>query len=115
VFKLYYQNLMQVSPSRNIDQNQDANFKVWLSDQEIFFNKLRAKDAAAFKILYKQYAAAIYGSIIRSITDEKKARLILEQTFCEVWQSFSAYDETKVSVFTWIYQISSRNIKKIAL
>jgi DNA-directed RNA polymerase specialized sigma24 family protein len=105
---------MQVSLSRNNDPNQDANLKVWLSDQEIFYNKLRAKDAMAFKILYQQYAAAIYGSIIRSVRDEEIAKLILEQTFCEVWQSLPEYNETKVSVFTWIYQIALRKVKKIA-
>ncbi|WP_316844322.1 RNA polymerase sigma factor [Pedobacter psychrodurus] len=106
---------MQVSLSSNINPNHDANLKVWISEQGILFNRLRAKDAAAFKILYQQYAAAIFGTITRSIKDEEKAKSILEQTFCEVWQAFPEYDETKISVFTWIHQIASRKIKKITL
>jgi len=106
---------MQVSLSRNINPNQDTNLKTWLSDQGILFNKLRAKDAAAFKVLYHQYAAAIFGCIIRSVKDQEKARSILEQTFCEVWQSFPEYNETNVSIFTWIHRIASRKIRNFAL
>jgi DNA-directed RNA polymerase specialized sigma24 family protein len=106
---------MKVSLSSNIDPNKDANLKIWLSDQEIFFNKLCANDITAFKMLYQQYASAIYGSIIRRVGDEEKAKLILEQTFCEVWQSLSEYNKIKVNIFTWINQIASQKAKKIAL
>jgi len=101
---------MNVSINRVIDQ--DANLKVWLSDQEFLFSRLRAHDARAFKMLYQKYAAAIYGSIIRQVSDEEKAKSILAQTFCDVWQSFANYDETKLQIFTWINQLAVQNIKK---
>jgi len=101
---------MNVSINRVI--GQDANLKVWLSDQEVIFSKLRAHDVIAFKMLYQKYASAIYGSIIRQVSDEEKAKSILTQTFCEVWQSFADYDETKLRIFTWINQLAVQNIKK---
>jgi len=101
---------MDVSVNRIVDQ--DALLKVWLSDKELFFNQLKNRDISAFKLLYQQYAAAIYGAIIRKVSDEHVAKLLLEQTFCEVWQSFPEYNQTKSSIFTWIHQIASRKIKK---
>ncbi|WP_316824873.1 hypothetical protein [Pedobacter miscanthi] len=101
---------MNVSVNRIVDQ--DVNLKVWLSDQEMLFNRLRDQDAAAFKVLYQQYAGAIYGAITRQVSDEEKANSILTQTFCEVWQSIASYDETKLRIFTWINQIAAQNIKK---
>ncbi|GAA4197363.1 hypothetical protein GCM10022289_04480 [Pedobacter jeongneungensis] len=101
---------MNVSVNRILDQ--DASLKVWLSEQEVLFGRLRVHDVAAFKMLYQKYAAAIYGSIIRQVSDEEKAKSILTQTFCEVWQSFASYDETKLRIFTWINQLAVQNIKK---
>lgn len=92
--------------------NHDSNLKVWLSDEEIFYNQLRNQDGKAFKVLYKRYAAAIYGSIIRKVNDEEKAKLILDQTFSELWRNFSDYDATKLRIFSWINQIALQNIRK---
>ncbi|WP_293311901.1 RNA polymerase sigma factor [Pedobacter sp. UBA5917] len=101
---------MNVPVNRIVDQ--DSSLKVWLSNEEIFFDQLRNQDGKAFKLLYKQYAAAIYGAIIRKVNDEEKAKLILDQTFCEVWKSFDLYDATKLRIFSWIYQITLQNIRK---
>ncbi|MGM9477373.1 RNA polymerase sigma factor [Pedobacter sp. GSP4] len=105
---------MQVFVNPISNKSQGADLKVQLSDQEVFIKRLRAKDADAFKILYQKYAAAVYGNIIRSLNDEPKSKLVLEQTFCHLWDSFSGYDERKMSIFTWINQITLRNIKLMA-
>jgi len=110
----YYQFIMYVSMNRIEDQNQNEGLQVWLSDQEILFRSLRNQDSTSFKILYSQYSAAIYGSIIRKINDEEIAKTILIQTFAEVFSGFSSFDEKKLRVFTWINQIALKNIKQIA-
>lgn len=101
---------MDLSVNRFIDQ--DVNLKVWLSDQEMFFNRLRNQDIEALRVLYKQYAGAIYGLIIRKVGSEESAKLILDQTFCTVWNNFSDYDATKLRIFSWISQIAMQNIRK---
>ncbi|WP_431292459.1 hypothetical protein [Pedobacter sp. P26] len=83
-----------------------------LSGDKLFFTTAIADDRDAFKSLYKRYSAAIYGNIIRRVGDEEKAKLILEETFCEAWHSFPQFDETKFRIFTWINQFAIQNIKK---
>lgn len=101
---------MDASVNQFVDQGVSLN--VWLSDQGVFFNRLRNRDIEAFKILYKQYAPAIYGVIVRKITDEERAKLILDQTFCELWHHFSDYDATKLRIFSWMSQIAIKCIRE---
>lgn len=103
---------MQLLSKSLIDQKQQVGHKANLSGDELFFIELKRHDCAAFKKLYKRYSAAVYGNIRRNINDEEKAKLILAQTFCDVWQSFSLYDETKFRIFTWINQFALQNVKK---
>lgn len=105
---------MLVSPNPLINQKPDSSLNFWLSEQGMFISRLRDQDTSAFKFLYKQYSAALYGAIISRVSDREKAKLILECTFCEVWHSFSKYNETKIRIFTWIYQIALQKIKEMA-
>ncbi|ARS38549.1 hypothetical protein CA265_02170 [Sphingobacteriaceae bacterium GW460-11-11-14-LB5] len=103
---------MQPLSQRVIHQKQSADQQAGLSGDELFLIALKTHDPATFKVLYKRYSAALYGNIIRRVRDEEKAKLILEQTFCEAWQSFSQFDQTKFRIFTWINQFALQNIKK---
>ena len=73
----------------NVVNQQETSYSlnIRLSDQEIFLNNLRAGDSEAFKSLYKQYAAAIYGIVRRKVTDEHTAELILEKIFIDVFEA----------------------------
>jgi len=93
----------------------NVGHKTGLSGDKLFFTTAKVHERDAFKALYKKYSAAIYGNIIRRIGDEEKAKLILEQTFCEAWDSFPQFDETKFRIFTWINQYALQNIKKSIL
>ncbi|WP_231426268.1 RNA polymerase sigma factor [Pedobacter sp. Leaf250] len=101
---------MQLSTPLILDQETDLKLKVWISDQKIFLDRLRAKDEAAFKILYQKYASAVYGIIVRSSCEQNKASMVLESVFLEVWNTISLYDENKIKLFTWINQIATKNI-----
>ena len=49
--------------------------------------------------------------MIRSkIADEHAAEIILEKIFLDFWNSISGYDETKFKIFTWLHQITNRQI-----
>jgi len=104
---------MQPLYQKVILQKQNVGHDAGLSGEEVFFTALKTPhDFTAFKALYKRYAPAIYGNIIRSVEEEEKAKLILEKTFYEVWQYFSQFDEGKLRIFTWINQFAVQNIKK---
>jgi len=102
---------MQATIHHSNDQKTDSNLKVWISDHEIFLNCLRTQDEIAFKSLYKQYSAALYGNILRTVKEDARAKYILECTFVEIWNSISLYDETKIKLFTWLNQIAGKHIK----
>lgn len=95
-----------------IVNQQEAGYglNIQLSEHEIFLNGLRSGDPEAFKTIYKQYAAAIYGMIRSKIADEHAAEIILEKIFLDFWNSISGYDETKFKIFTWLHQITNRQI-----
>ncbi|GGG96459.1 hypothetical protein GCM10007422_07860 [Pedobacter zeae] len=96
-------------------QKQNVDQDAGLPGGEFFFTALKTPDLLAFKALYKKYSPAVYGNIIRSVKEEEKAKLILEKTFCEAWQYFSQFDNTKLRIFTWINQFAVQNIKKYNL
>lgn len=99
-----YQSITHQKPSVGIEAD--------LSDDKFFFTMLQAYDSTAFKALYLRYSAAVYGNIIRQVDNEEQAKLILEQTFCEAWQSFPEFDKTKFRIYTWINRFAIQIIKK---
>ncbi|WP_145856348.1 hypothetical protein [Pedobacter suwonensis] len=107
--------LMQPLYKRNTHQEVNVGGNADLSDDQFFFTTLQPYDGAAFKALYQKYSAAIYGNIIRHVDNEEKAKLILQQTFCEVWEAFPQFDQTKFRIFTWINQFALQAIKKFTL
>ena len=98
--------------SFNVVNQQETSYghNIRLSDQEIFLDNLRIGDPAAFKALYNQYAAAIYGIVRRKVADEHTAEIILEKVFIDVFTSIALYDEAKFKIFTWLHQIAHRQI-----
>jgi|GEM_PF-876572 len=94
-------------PSINLQQ-EDKNLKAWIIGQDVFPQKLKMQDVLAFKSLYKQYAASLYGSIIRTVTDEQKAETILQETFIEAWEFLPKYNESQCKMFTWLNRIAKQ-------
>ncbi|WP_131535869.1 RNA polymerase sigma factor [Pedobacter nototheniae] len=96
--------ITMVTTSTNYTEKE--NFKPWLSHQTSFFYELRSQDLKAFKTLYQQYAAALYGSISRTLSNQQHAEYVLEQTFIEAWNCISTFDESKTKIFTWLSKIA---------
>ncbi len=83
---------------------------IWLSDQEVFLERLKANDPDAFKLLYKHYSAALLGMVLKRVGDVNKAEIILGKIFVDVWSFISTYDEDNVKIFTWLSQLAARHI-----
>ena len=94
----------------SLQKNEKPVLSSWLSDDELFFRKLKSHDLEAFKSLYKFYASPLLGSILRTVNDQQKSELILEKTFIEIWNTIGLFDETKHRLFTWMNQIARRLI-----
>lgn len=75
---------------------------------------LNQKDTKAFAYLYDNYAAALYGIIMRIVKDEGAAEEILQDAFLKIWDRFGEYNANKGRLFTWMLNLS-RNLAIDAL
>tara|TARA_R110001583_G_scaffold79530_2_gene214904 strand:+ start:8564 stop:9094 length:531 start_codon:yes stop_codon:yes gene_type:complete len=67
---------------------------------------LKHGDKKAITLLYDYYADAIYGVILKIISDEEIAQDVLQETFIKIWKNSKKYDSGKAKLFTWLYRIA---------
>ncbi|MEO6837179.1 MAG: sigma-70 family RNA polymerase sigma factor [Ginsengibacter sp.] len=70
---------------------------------------LKINDRSAFEYLYDNYSGALYGIILKIISDHTLAEDILQEAFVKIWNNFSGYDPSKGRLFTWMLNIT-RNL-----
>ncbi|MBU3821890.1 RNA polymerase sigma factor [Flavobacteriaceae bacterium XHP0103] len=69
-------------------------------------NLLERGDKKAIKLLYENYADALYGVIKKIISDEDIAQDVLQESFVKIWRYSKKYDASKAKLFTWLYRIA---------
>ncbi len=67
---------------------------------------LRLKTKEAFDQLYQQYAAVLYGVILRVLGDEHTSQDVLQEAFVKIWQRIDQYDPAKGRLYTWMLNIA---------
>lgn len=67
---------------------------------------LEKSDKKAISLLYDYYSDALYGVILKIITDEDMAQDVLQESFVKIWKNSKKYDPTKARLFTWLYRIA---------
>lgn len=67
---------------------------------------VRDRNTEAFKSLYDNYSAALYGVVLKVVEIEEQAQDILQDTFVKIWKNFSSYDASKGKLFTWMLNIA---------
>ncbi|GGK26618.1 DNA-directed RNA polymerase sigma-70 factor [Yeosuana aromativorans] len=67
---------------------------------------LEKGDKKAITLLYEYYADAIYGVILKVISDEDVAQDVLQESFVKIWKNSKKYDASKAKLFTWLYRIA---------
>ena len=77
--------------------------------EEQLIARLTTQDADAFSYLYDNYSGALYGTIIRMVSEEEIAQDLLQETFVKIWKSFSSYNAQKGRLYTWMVNIA-RNL-----
>lgn len=77
--------------------------------EEELVSLLQERNQSAFSYLYDNYAAALYGIILRMVEDTQLAEDVLQEAFIKIWNNFKQYDNTKGRLFTWMINIT-RNL-----
>ena len=63
-------------------------------------------DKKAIVLLYENYSDALFGVILKVISDQDLAQDALQETFIKVWKKAKTYDANKAKLFTWLYRIA---------
>ncbi len=75
------------------------------TEQELV-TSLKNKDQQAFGYLYDNYAAALYGIIMKMLNREDAAQDLLQEVFVKIWRSIDSYDAEKGKLYTWMLNIT---------
>jgi RNA polymerase sigma-70 factor, ECF subfamily len=67
---------------------------------------LHTQDTNTIAQLYDAYGAALYGIVLRIVSNEDTAKHVLQDSFVKAWKNGSKYDETKGTIFTWLLNIA---------
>ncbi len=67
---------------------------------------LKAHNKVALNLLYDNYAAALYGVIMRITRSQHHSENILQDTFVKIWKNIEGYDSNKGRFFTWMLNIA---------
>lgn len=62
-------------------------------------------DEAAFSILYRRLAPALYGITFRMMNDAKEAEDVLQEGFTYIWRRANTYDPSRSSAYAWAVMI----------
>lgn len=68
--------------------------------------RLKNKDTTALDYLYDHYSEALYGIISRTLNNKEAAEETLQDVFIKIWNQIEKYDESKGTLFTWMYRIA---------
>jgi len=61
---------------------------------------LKNGDKKAINLLYEYYADAIYGVILKVISDEEIAQDALQERFVKIYKNTKKYDQNNKQIFT---------------
>lgn len=64
----------------------------------------------ALRALYRAYAGELYGFALNALGDRGTAEEVVQEVFTRAWRHAEAYDPTRGSVRTWLYQITRHAI-----
>src|SRR5215212_7212393 len=64
----------------------------------------------ALRALYRSYAGELYGFALNALGDRGTAEEVVQEVFTRAWRHADAYDPTRGSVRTWLYQIARHAI-----
>jgi RNA polymerase sigma-70 factor, ECF subfamily len=82
-----------------------AEIEVRAAPEDLFLEKLRRGDAAAYEQLVAEYSGDVYALLFRLTSDSEEARDLTQETFLRAFQSIKRF-RGDASLKTWIYRIA---------
>jgi DNA-directed RNA polymerase specialized sigma24 family protein len=91
--------------------NNQSNFKIksYLNNYNSKLDiagLIRQRDPKGYKLLYKNYSAVLFGTIIRIITDKAIAGDVLNEVFEKICNNIDQYRADQLKFLTWILQLA---------
>jgi RNA polymerase sigma-70 factor (ECF subfamily) len=77
-----------------------------LISEEELIQVLNTGTEEAFDLLYKNYSAAIFGSILKIVQNKELAEDLTQESFIKIWNNFSSFDASKGRLYTWMLHIA---------
>jgi len=73
--------------------------------------RVRADETGeAMRALYRTYSGELYGFALNALGERGAAEEVVQEVFTRAWRHAEAYDPTRGSVRTWLYQIARHAI-----
>ena len=72
------------------------------AELEQLITKVAQGDRGAFKSLYEQSSAKLFGVCLRILKDRTQAEDALQEVYLKVWNKASSYDVNKARGMTWL-------------
>ena len=65
--------------------------------------RVGARDAGAFELLYRRYSRAVFGLALRRLGDRMRAEDAVQETFAAIWRSAGTYRPERGPGAPWLY------------
>ena len=73
--------------------------------------RVRADETGeAMRALYRTYSGELYGFALNALGERGAAEEVVQEVFTRAWRHAEAYDPSRGSVRTWLYQIARHAI-----
>lgn len=83
-----------------------ANTRKKTINEDALVALLKTRENRGYNILYDNYSAALYGSILKIVRDEDVASDTLQDTFVKIWKNIDQYSKEKGTLFTWMLRMA---------
>ena len=72
--------------------------------------RVAARDAGAFELLYRRYARPVFGLALRRLGDRMRAEDAVQETFAALWRSAATYRPERGPGAPWLYAVARNAI-----
>lgn len=81
------------------------SLEIKYSEEELVL-LLQQRQEIAFDYLYKNYSAALYGTVLSIVKESEVSNDLLQDVFVKIWKQTDTYDRSKGRLFTWMINIA---------
>jgi RNA polymerase sigma-70 factor, ECF subfamily len=91
------------------DEADEVAGRVAPTDGELI-QRVAARDAGAFELLYRRYARPVFGLALRRLGDRMRAEDAVQETFAALWRSAGTYRLERGPGAPWLYAVARNAI-----